>query len=971
MKRKIVLLICLFCLFTAKAEYFRNLSLEDGLSQPSVLSITQDGLGRMWFGTREGINMYDGERITYIKGFAANGEENDLWIGNYVSTVVSNEEGNVFFLADKNLFGYDIHEVRFKQYTTGNVTDAIAAYQQEIWYTRNDSLFIYDSEKRKTIYQHKIPHQTVNTITVGEKYIYVGTTNGAYLFSREMNEKAEHLLKGVDIYHIFESSTGEIWIGTRMQGLFRLKNGIISEAPYDKDGTKGIRSLRIRAFAEDNMQNIWFGTFAGLQKYDTQLSTYSHLQIPYHVGGLHHPSIFSLYKDRQGNIWIGSYYGGISYFNPEKNGFVHYDYQTKLTNNPYYSYIGEMQEDKYGNLWIATDGGGLSCVDKSWNLIHQFTAEQPHTISHNNVKSICYNPDNNNLYIGMHIGGLSRYDLQTKQFHHYETLNENQISPGHYIYQIKKWDKDLYFSSRNGFFKLNPRTDQLTFLFKLPTPCNSFDIDEFGNLYAVQDDGKSVLWIISLKNLQKKKALKLQDYGYCGNISHIQSTAEGVYLCTMGNGLLFYNRTTEKISAYQTKNSTLPSNYCYNIKQTMSGRFVLTSDKGIILFDPLSNTFIRLDQKGNELQAPIIKDCGIYVSSDNKIFVGDTKGITCLTEEQFQTSQNNEIQLYFSYLYLNNRLIHPSSDRQGILTQALSFTKGIKLNHNQRDLRIKFAHSDYQNSYAQRGFEYKLEGWDKEWTFTHIPEAIYTNLPSGKYNLLARIANVKQEPIQLAIQILPPWYNTWWAWLLYILLAVSLFIYIRRKAVLWAWKHSIANRYKQTTSSGSSFLSEKAMQSEENITGTYENSMNFSIAENFSEENIEKRLSEKHFSDINPLDQELLKKASEIIDRHIDDPQFDISTLCEEIGVGRSSLYSKFKVLTGMTPNNFIINYRLKYAATLLRRYPNLPIAEISDRSGFNSSVYFSQCFKRQYGNTPQNYQKEQASMTGDALQTS
>ena len=118
-----------------------------------------------------------------------------------------------------------------------------------------------------------------------------------------------------------------------------------------------------------------------------------------------------------------------------------YDYQTKLTNNPYYSYIGEMQEDKYGNLWIATDGGGLSCVDKSWNLIHQFTAEQPHTISHNNVKSICYNPDNNNLYIGMHIGGLSRYDLQTKQFHHYETLNENQISPGHYIYQIKKWDK--------------------------------------------------------------------------------------------------------------------------------------------------------------------------------------------------------------------------------------------------------------------------------------------------------------------------------------------------------------------------------------------------------------------------------------------------------------------------------------------------------------------------------------------------
>lgn len=133
------------------------------------------------------------------------------------------------------------------------------------------------------------------------------------------------------------------------------------------------------------------------------------------------------------------------------------------------------------------------------------------------------------------------------------------------------------------------------------------------------------------------------------------------------------------------------------------------------------------------------------------------------------------------------------------------------------------------------------------------------------------------------------------------------------------------------------------------------------VTENISEEKMEKRLSEKNFSDISPLDQELLEKASSIIDRHIDDPQFDITTLCEEIGVGRSSLYSKFKALTGMTPNNFIVCYRLKYAATLLQRYPNLPIAEISDRSGFNSSVYFSQCFKRQYGCTPQNYQKEYA----------
>ena len=191
------------------------------------------------------------------------------------------------------------------------------------------------------------------------------------------------------------------------------------------------------------------------------------------------------------------------------------------------------------------------------------------------------------------------------------------------------------------------------------------------------------------------------------------------------------------------------------------------------------------------------------------------------------------------------------------------------------------------------------------------------------------------------------------------------FIAIYRKQILRVWNRSLIHKYK---SSNDNRMSENSQPAKEGDIYEPAKSINFSVAENISEEKMEKRLSEKIFSDISPLDQELLEKASSIIDKHIDDPLFDITTLCEEIGVGRSSLYSKFKVLTGMAPNNFIINYRLKYAAALLQRYPGLPIAEISDRSSFNSSVYFSQCFKRQYGCTPQNYQKEYAEKTATEL---
>ena len=110
---------------------------------------------------------------------------------------------------------------------------------------------------------------------------------------------------------------------------------------------------------------------------------------------------------------------------------------------------------------------------------------------------------------------------------------------------------------------------------------------------------------------------------------------------------------------------------------------------------------------------------------------------------------------------------------------------------------------------------------------------------------------------------------------------------------------------------------------------------------------------------INPLDKDILKRTAESIEQHIDDTEYDIPVLCKEVGIGRSLLYTKFKALTGMTPNNFILNYRLKHAAALLQQYPDIPIAEVSDRCGFSSPVYFSRCFKNQYGCTPQNYRKE------------
>lgn len=1330
--RIIFLLLLFFNILPASAEYFRNLSLQNGLSQPSVLSIAQDGLGRMWFGTQEGINMYDGEQITYVKGMITNIQGDSLWIGNYVPFVVNDSDGNIFFIADNNLFGYDIHTSTYRQYTEGSATTALAVCQNEIWYTCKDSLFAYNRRQDASHFKLQLPSRTINALTVSETNIYVGMADGLYIFSHDALDRPRFMLEKTDIYSIFECSDKEAWIGTRMQGLYRLRGDELQKVPHTPTSNAGIRNPQIRAFVEDDEHNIWFGTFAGLQKYDTQKQTYTLIQIPQYVGGLNHPSIFSLYKDRQGTIWIGSYYGGVNYFSPDRSGVVHYDYQTGNLSNLYYSYIGEMVKDKHDNLWISTDGGGISCVNSNWELIHQFAAGSPNSILYNNIKSICYDRENDCLYVGTHLGGLSRYDIQKNRFYNYqENQSGNAVAPRNFIYQVKMWKEKLYLSSREGIFQLDPATNHFTFLFKPHSYCTNFDIDEEGNFYANQGDK---VMIVPLSDLSRKTFLRLKEMGYKGGIARILATQEGAYICTLGSGLLFYNRKAGITTVYNTGNSTLPSNYCYNIKQTASNKFILTGDRGIMLYDPTEQTFIRLGQKEISLRAPIIRDCGIYISPDNKIYIGDTKGVTLLNEEEFQTSQVEISSLYFSTLHINNKLIQPCPDG-GTLTEALPFAKELDLDSEQNNLLIRFAHSDYQNKHAQQGFEYKLEGLDRAWTYTPVPEARYTNLDPGKYVLYVRMAHASsQPPIRLAIHIATPWYATWWAWILYLVTVGSVIIYyawskitkqalarslekeriekrhieelnqaklvfftnvshefrtpltlivshidtllqnqllppqvynkilkIKQSAqrmtnlvselldfrrftqnrfilqigkrdigkflkeiylsfsdyahqsgirynfrcnpqeiVCWfdakqlekvffnlltnAFKYtpeggeigitvttdngnvkvqiydtgcgisdsdsahifdrfyqadnqrgteqspgtgiglaltkSIVEKHHGTISvesevgKGSTFtitlslnmnvyqndehvqfvddtpaevmaineppaedravvpndismpedgpLHETELETDrklllvednkellqilqqlfepfykiylanngkEGLALAYEHKPNLIISDvmmpemsgtemclqiknnidlchipiilltalNTTEQNIEglnrgaddyiskpfnaqlllarannlvrnrlliqhqlrkQPLSEIDLTSINPLDQEMLRKTSQIIEEHIDDPDFDIPELCKGIGVGRSLLYSKFKALTGMTPNNFVLNYRLKHAATLLRQYSDIPISEVSDRSGFSSPVYFSRCFKNQYGCTPQNYQK-------------
>ena len=492
MRKLFFILFILLILTTIKsnAQYFQNLSVGNGLSQPSVMAIGQDTLGRMWFGTREGLNVYDGGKIKYYKGEVDNGKDGKLWIGNSISSIVSENlvDGNkVYFISDFFLYAYDVQTELFCKIDNRGKVTAMTAYKGNILYAQRNNIFLYDLKTHKKSIYKILPESTsVNVIEVDRDNMYVGTTDGIIISPFGALWEEQYLLPGEDIYRIYEDSKHNLWIGTRMNGLYRRVNDRIEKIPLCPNGINGIIDPQIREFVEDDDGNIWFGTFMGLQKYDIKNHTYAAVNIPQYAGGLNHPSIFSLFKDRQGNIWAGSYFGGVNYFNPTRNSVIHYDYQAKDLSSLYYSYIGEMIMDKRGNLWISTDGGGVSCIDRGWRTVEQFTATplSRHGLPHNNVKSMCYDMDNDMLYIGTHLGGLSRYDIKKKTFYNYSTDYKSPVMPGRIIHHVKKWKNKIVVSSREGVFLLDTRSNRFTHLPDCFGEAMIFDIDKNGTFYT-------------------------------------------------------------------------------------------------------------------------------------------------------------------------------------------------------------------------------------------------------------------------------------------------------------------------------------------------------------------------------------------------------------------------------------------------------------------------------------------------------
>ena len=790
--KKIVIYLFFLCLgmhsaFSETPEQitFSYISINEGLSQSTVFSIDQDKRGNMWFATYDGVNKYDGYAFTVYQ----HNEDDPNSIANDISRIVKTDsQGRVWIGTRDGLSRYDEEKDIFQNFfyeKNGKhlqVNGIEEISPEQLLISTPEGLIMFDIKESKFIDDSfsTAMHKTIaSTLYRQGDQIYIGTsTDGLYTYSitQKTFEKVFPILGTKQIQAILQQSPTRIWVATEGAGLFLInpKTKEIKNYLHSPSNPKSISSNYIRSLAMDSQNRLWIGTFNDLNIYHEGTDSFaSYSSNPVENGSLSQRSVRSIFMDSQGGMWLGTYFGGLNYYHPIRNRFKNIrniPYKNSLSDNV----VSCIVEDKDKNLWIGTNDGGLNLYNPITQRFTSYTLQEDESargIGSNNIKAVYVDEKKSLVYIGTHAGGLSILHRNSGQVENFNQRNSQLVNENVYAI-LPDGEGNLWLGTLSALVRFNPEQRSFTTIEKEKdgTPVVSKQIttlfrDSHKRLWIGGEEGLSVFKQEGL-DIQKASILPVSNvtklFTNC-----IYEASNGIIWVGTREGFYCFNEKDKQIKRYNTTNG-LPNNVVYGILEDSFGRLWLSTNRGISCFNPETEKF-RNFTESDGLQSNQFNTASYCRTSVGQMYFGGINGITTFRPELLLDNPYTP-PVVITKLQLFNKVVRPD-DETGILTKNISETKSITLKSWQTAFSIEFVVSNYISG-QHNTFAYKLEGYDKEWYYlTDSRTVSYSNLPQGTYQFLVKAANSdgKWNPIPTALEIivLPIWYKTWWALLIF------------------------------------------------------------------------------------------------------------------------------------------------------------------------------------------------------------
>lgn len=775
---------------------FRHITNEQGLSNTTVEAIFQDSRGFIWFGTRDGLNRYDGYQVTIYR---YDSKDSNSISDNFIQYIYEDRSKTLWigtsnglnkFNAEKNKFTrYKHNPANAKTISSNYITCIYEDKRNRLWITTlgGGVNFFHSKEGNFTSYRHNTSlTNSVNSDNVNyifedsRENCWVATEKGLQLFNREaatfqtndLWADVNNTVKKFSIRIIKEDKTGNLLLGTNDNGLILFNSVFKTFRQYTHKDTEplSLASNLVRSILVNKNGNIWVGSVnGGLNLFDPVSGNFFNYQNqPDDPLSLSQRTVSALYEDNQENLWVGTHRGGINLYMPNTEKFILYRQEPEL-NSLSYNDVKAFCEDDDGKIWIGTDGGGLNLFDRKTTSFkhYKYSPYNTTTIGSNEVLDITEDSEGN-LWIATWGGGLSLYNKSTDNFTRFvsKPADKNSIS-SNYIQKIFEDSKKnmwvaTYFGGLNLFDRQSKKFTRIINGQTNKTALQGNNIisineDKKGNLWIGTDDGGLNCLDATTKefthyftNDEKKPDLRII---FVDSKERLWVGQEGLYL---------FDVKRNSFSLYTDK-AGLSTEFIKGIAEDRNGSFWISTSNGITQFNPENFSFKKYNT-ADGLQGLEFEANSFLKTRDGQIFFGGVNGFNTFKPEQI-TANTFIPPVYVTDFQVFNKKI-PIEEKGSPLKSDISFTDKIELSYKQSTFAFGFAALNYTAS-ENNHYAYKLENWDKDWIYAdNEKRASYTNVSPGQYIFRVKASNNdgvwNETGRSIAITITPPFWATWW-----------------------------------------------------------------------------------------------------------------------------------------------------------------------------------------------------------------
>lgn len=756
-----------------KKYSFKHVNSSNGLSASNVKCILRDSRGFVWFGTKNGLNLYDGIEVDRLKCFDFDKKHGNDNIG----ALYEDKSGKIWIGTDRGVFLFDPKNMKF-HYVDIKSTGGVAPNNYVLRICGDDKgnvwvllptqgLFRYRGDKVEFYPNPESPEDrqclfTDFTITPSGEVYAVSNLSDIYVY-RQRGERFEKFFANdgdaivpSSLTKMISDPSGTLYLATLDGHIYKYypqKGSVPRPVAFSKTGKSYLRDI---ALFDDE---LWIGTHNGL--YIMELGSGRETEVKENAldpFSLSDNSLYTIYRDYEGHAWLGTMFGGVDFMSNNPFRFNVFGRETGLSSMR----VRGIAVDNAGKIWIGTENNGLNLLDPQTGKVYFPVASSAASsgVMHS-VEAL-----GNDIYLGYTHAGMWKVSGANNSVTQMPIAAIDGTDGSGYCY-MRDSSGTEWIGLGGALTRRRPGEERFT------------KVEGTGSnwIFSLFEDSKHNIWIGTMGNglwkyIPTKKEFKNYTYddgeikqnGLRSNsISSIMEDRKGnIWISTDRGGLSRYNNESDDFTTFGIEEG-LPDDVVYDVLEDSKGFLWFGTNKGLVKFSPETN-FIKVFTMSDGLPFNEFSYNSAATDKFGNFYFGGNNGVI-----MFNPLLDSPVKQQHPVYFKQVSLLDVSNDKLVESIGGVAASQSVTLPSDYASFSVTVASPEYGMT-GQCFFYYRLLPVSEEWTRMDNNKITFANLASGSYRLEVKYGDADDAAVsELRIKILPPWWRSTWAIVAYIL----------------------------------------------------------------------------------------------------------------------------------------------------------------------------------------------------------